>query len=309
MSQPLIQFDHVSKEFSGDFWKKKIRALEDVTFEVRQGDIFGFVGPNGSGKTTSIKVLMGLIQPTTGHASILGKPPNDAAAKRTIGYLPENAYYYDYLRTEEVIDFYGRLFGLSRHERIKKTDELLQLVGLADRRGRKLRTFSKGMLQRIGIAQALVNDPEVVIFDEPMSGLDPIGRKEIRDIILRLRDEGKTILFSSHILPDIEAICDQVAIVVKGKVRASGAIEDLVRPKVKNIEVTYRGKIGEESLPWGERVVRRTTGDLVVLFLKDPSILEDVLAWARGKSLGLLSVIPHKEGLEDIFLEQVEAAR
>src|SRR5580765_5497249 len=209
---PTIEFSHVTKDFQSDFWKPKFRSLEDVSFQVPEGGLFVFIGHQAAEKTTCIKILLGLLRPTEGEIKIFGRSIQDPEFRRELGYLPESAYYYEYLAAGEILDFYARLFGLTSSVRRKRIDELLELVGLADRKGDKLKTFSKGMLQRIGIAQSMINDPKLVVLDEPMSGLDPKGRKEVRDIIVRLSEKGKTILFSSHILSDVEAICDDVAI-------------------------------------------------------------------------------------------------
>jgi ABC-2 type transport system ATP-binding protein len=307
MTQAMIQIRDLTKDYKTDFWKPRHRALQDVSFDVEEGSVFGLIGPNGAGKTTTIKILMGLIHPTAGSVTVLGQPEDAIRTKRFIGYLPEAGYYYDYLKTEEVLDFYGRLFGYGTAERRKKTAELLELVGLADRRGVRLRHYSKGMLQRIGIAQAMVNDPKVIILDEPMSGLDPVGRRDVRDIILRLRDQGKTILFSSHVLPDIEALCDHVAILVRGKLRAAGSLAELVNPRIKNTELVFRGSPGQALLgAWKEKVRLRQVGNEVVVSTADVALLGDLLDWGRGQALELISVVPQKETLEDIFVEKLE---
>lgn len=311
MSQKVLEVRNLRKKFKTDFWKPEVLVLDDISFDVEEGDVFGLVGPNGAGKTTVIKTLMGLIQPTAGSVSIMGKDVRDPDAKRQVGYLPENAYYYDFLRTEEVIDLYGRLFGLSAKERRMKTDELLELVGLADRRGVLLKHYSKGMLQRIGIAQALVNDPKILVFDEPMSGLDPLGRKDVRDIIVRLKEKGKTICFSSHILSDIETVCERIVIIIKGKLKALGSLSELINPRIRTIDVLFAGPIKGAPLPEGlEQVVRRRSmGDQTLLILSDEKRLEDLLNWGRQSGLKLLSVVPHGESLEDIFVEKVAESR
>ena len=204
-------------------------ALDGLSLTVRRGEIFGFLGPNGAGKTTTLKILLGLVRATSGRAFLLGESVGDVATRRRIGFLPESPYFYDYLTAEEFLGFYGQLAGLSRAVTTQRVDDLLQLVGLAEARGRQLRKFSKGMLQRIGLAQALIHDPELVILDEPMTGLDPVGRKQVRDLILSLRDRGKTVFFSTHILHDVEMICDRVGIVMKGRLVASGRVDELVR--------------------------------------------------------------------------------
>ncbi|HLG20442.1 MAG TPA: ABC transporter ATP-binding protein [Bdellovibrionota bacterium] len=308
MNETIVEFEKVTKDFTGDFWKKKVRGLDDVTFSVHDGDVFGLIGPNGAGKTTAIKILMGLLKPTRGSVRVLGLPVTDIQTKRYLGYLPENAYYYDYLRTEELLDFYGRLFGLRRSKRHDRIDELLEAVGLSDKKGVHLRHYSKGMLQRIGIAQALMNDPKLVILDEPMSGLDPIGRKDMRDVILRLAQKGKTVLFSSHILTDVEAICERVGILIRGKLTACGSISELVRSRIKSIEVIFRRgtKDPTDSVPskWVGQVTMRKSGDQMVMSALRPDILNELIDWGRGRQWMLLSVVPQKETLEDIFMKE-----
>ncbi|MFH1018071.1 MAG: ABC transporter ATP-binding protein [Pseudomonadota bacterium] len=309
MMTPAVHIQDLTKEFSTDFWKPKSRVLEGLTLSVREGGIFGLVGPNGAGKTTTIKILLGLLRPTSGSARIFGHSVSEIGFKKDVGYLPENAYYYEFLRAREILDFYGRLFGLSRSERARRTEELLGLVGLSKDRDLKLRFFSKGMFQRIGIAQALVNDPKLVILDEPMSGLDPIGRKEMRDIILKLAEQGKTVFFSSHILSDVEAICDDVAILVRGKLKASGSLGELVRSGVKSMEIVFEGS-GPASHPekWEGRVSLRVVGRQFVLSTRESELLPEILSWGSQKGFALVSVVPQRESLEDLFMEHVGAA-
>ena len=221
-AQTVLKTQGLTKTYHTGFWGRRMVALEGLDLEVCRGEVFGFLGPNGAGKTTTLKLLMGLIYPTSGKAWILDKEIGDVAVKQHIGFLPESPYFYDYLTAEEFLRFYGQLFGLSRAVLSHRLDELFRLVGLSQVRKLQLRKFSKGMLQRIGIAQALVNDPQLVILDEPMSGLDPVGRKEIRDLILQLKTQGKTIFFSSHILHDAEVLCDRVGILIKGLMVALG---------------------------------------------------------------------------------------
>jgi ABC-2 type transport system ATP-binding protein len=270
--------------------RKKIRAVESVSFEVHKNEIFGFVGPNGAGKTTTIKMLMGLIYPSAGSIELLGKRVPDIEAKRHIGFLPENPYFYDYLTGTELLDFVGQLFGLSREERRSRIERLLDLVGLSRAGKLPLRKYSKGMLQRVGIAQALINDPELVVLDEPMSGLDPIGRKEIRDLIVKLKDDGKTVFFSTHILSDVELICDRVAIVVGGRLRDVGPLEKLLSPKLLHTEVVLEegGARRELRLPPNEDV-------------------NAYLQRAIAKGQQVVSVTPRRESLEDLFVREVES--
>ena len=229
--EPVIEIKGLTKDYEKGFWKKKtIRALEDLDLSVEGSQIFGFPGGNGAGKTTTIKLLMSLIFPTSGSARILGKDIGDTSMHQLIGYCPESPYFYDYLKATEIMDYFGQLFGLDKAARAKRTEELLSRVSL-DRKdwNKQLRKFSKGMLQRVGLAQCLINDPQIVFMDEPMSGLDPVGRRQVRELIAELRDEGKTIFMSSHILTDIEALCDNVAILRSGRLVETGNLSELLR--------------------------------------------------------------------------------
>jgi ABC-2 type transport system ATP-binding protein len=282
-----------------------------LDLEVEPGEIFGFLGPNGAGKTTTIKLLMGLIYPTSGTAWILDREIGDVAVKREIGFLPEAPYFYEYLTGEEFLWFYGQLFGLDSMVLAKKIDQMLEMVKLTEARRLPLGKFSKGMLQRIGLAQALINDPRVVILDEPMSGLDPIGRRDVRDIILHLRDQGKTVFFSTHILPDVEMICDRVGILVKGRLTAVGAVQDLVGAgAVTAIEIVVQG-LAESGVQEAERlggtVVKR--GDQVLIKLEDATKVNHVLDVIRRHAGRLVSFVPHKRSLEDLFLREVGVGR
>jgi ABC-2 type transport system ATP-binding protein len=229
-------------------WQPAVTALAGLSLTVQTGEIYGFLGPNGAGKTTTLKILMGLIRASGGRAEVLGRPAGDVEVRQHIGFLPESPYFYDYLTAEEFLAFYGRLAGLDRGGMPDRIAGLLKLVGLTGARERQLRTFSKGMLQRIGLAQALVHDPALVILDEPMSGLDPIGRKEVRDLILGLRERGKTVFFSTHIIPDVEAMCDRVGIVVKGRVVAEGRVDELAaQGRCRSLEELLLQKAGVET--------------------------------------------------------------
>ena len=286
-------------------WEKPVTALSDVSLSVAQGEIFGFLGHNGAGKTTMMKMLLGLLRPTSGYAELLGSPVGCVDVRARIGYLPESPYFYDYLTAEEFLHFYGKLAGLDRETIGKRIPALLERVCLAEARHRQLRKFSKGMLQRIGLAQALIHGPELVILDEPMSGLDPIGRKEVRDLILGLRDQGTTVFFSTHIISDVEMICDRVGILAKGRVLSVGRIEDLVNDHgTESLEVVSDGVVGD-SLPDIKRLATRIIQrrDRCMIMLPGRNQLEQVLAVLRTAGGKLVSVIPHKKSLEDIFLE------
>src|SRR6478609_8405583 len=239
---PALATHELTKDYAVGFWRKRpYRALDRLTLQVQPGEVFGFLGPNGAGKTTTLKLLMQLVFPTTGRASILGRPVGDLAVRQRIGYLPENPYFYDNLTAEELLEYFGSLFGYSRSDCQARASRLLDEVGLGAERRMQLRKFSKGMVQRVGLAQAVLNDPDVIFLDEPMSGLDPLGRRDVRALMLELRDQGRTIFFSSHILSDAEALCSQVGIVAKGRLAAAGRIADLGEFAVQGWELVMAG--------------------------------------------------------------------
>src|SRR3954452_6648541 len=263
MGMYAIEIQGLSKNYAVGFWKKQIRpALKSLELKVNVGETFGFLGPNGAGKTTTLKLLMGIIFPTAGSATILGKDLFDPEIKRKIGFLPEQPYFYDYLSAPELLDYYARLSGVPADQRRRRTTDLLDRVGLGDVGNKQLRKFSKGMLQRVGIAQAIVHDPEVVFLDEPMSGLDPLGRHEVRELIQSLKDDGKTIFFSTHILSDAEALCDRVGIIYKGELRGVGTVNDLRSVSGGKTEVIWEGA---SALPYltAHLTESHVTGDLV----------------------------------------------
>jgi ABC-2 type transport system ATP-binding protein len=305
----VLRADGLAKTFRLGFFRKRIEAVKSVSFEVRRGEIFGFLGPNGAGKTTTLKMLMGLIFPSAGRAEVLGLPVPTRSAKRRLGYLPESPYFYDYLTPEEFLDFIGALCDLPAAERRARADRLIRRVGLDHARGRPLRKFSKGMLQRIGIAQALMADPELVILDEPMTGLDPLGRKEVRDLILELRDEGKTIFFSTHILPDVEMTCDRVAIVIGGSLRSVGPLGALLSARLLSTEVVLRppaGGLSRLALPAGARqAVSSDHG--VSLELPDGTDVDAFLRAALAVGASVVSVSPRRESLEDLFVREAQS--
>ncbi len=302
----MIRTEGLTKVFTVGFRGRKVRALEGLTLEVKRGEIFGFLGPNGAGKTTTIKILTGLLYPTEGRAWIMGREIGDVSVKERMGFLPENPSFYEYLTGLEFLNFYGQLLKIPYDERLHRIGELFSLVGLEGAEELQLRRYSKGMIQRIGIAQALLNNPEVVILDEPMSGLDPLGRKEIRDLILRLRDEGKTVFFSTHILSDVEMICDRVAILVKGRLKAVGPLDELLGGYVKSIEVTVRdpGGVFEEVKDLAERVIRRE--DLLLISLKDEETVERVIEVVRERKGRIHSIVPQRLSLEEYFVKMQE---
>jgi ABC-2 type transport system ATP-binding protein len=306
--ETVVKIDALSKVFNLGFWGRRVTAVDGLSLEVRRGEVFGFLGPNGAGKTTTLKILMGLIYPTSGATWIFGRPVGDSFAKAKVGFLPESPYFYDYLTGREFLKFYGHLFGLWGKTLDTRIDELLGLVGMAHARDLQLRKFSKGMLQRVGIAQALINDPELVVLDEPMSGLDPVGRKEVRDLILRLKESGKTILFSSHILHDAELLCDRVAMILKGRLVASGHVSELIdQGTTHSVElvIDHLSPDGLEHLrPLIEKVV--VQGDRLLAVLRHPGDVDAALDIIRAAKASLISLTPHKSSLEDLFIRMVK---
>jgi ABC-2 type transport system ATP-binding protein len=306
-----IETEDLTKDYTIGFWRKRPRrALDRLTLQVRPGEVFGFLGPNGAGKTTTLKLLMRLVFPTSGRAEILGRPAGDVSVRRRIGFLPENPYFYDHLTAEELLHYFGRLFGLDRVTRRQRTARLLDEVGIGPERRIALRRYSKGMVQRVGLAQALLNEPEVVFLDEPMSGLDPIGRRMVRDLILRLRDGGATIFFSSHILTDAEALCSRVAIVARGRLLASGALNEMLAFEVKGWELVVDGleETGLESLRGAIEGARRIADGRYALELPPEARPEDWLRRVAPLGARVVSLNPLRETLEDFFVRQVTPA-
>ncbi|HSK45992.1 MAG TPA: ABC transporter ATP-binding protein [Candidatus Binatia bacterium] len=296
-----IEIQGLSKNYAVGFWKKQIRpALKSLDLKVKVGETFGFLGPNGAGKTTTLKLLMGIIFPTAGSATILGKDLFDPEIKRKIGFLPEQPYFYDYLSAPELLDYYARLSGVSAGVRRQRITDLLGRVGLSDVGNKQLRKFSKGMLQRVGIAQAIIHDPEVVFLDEPMSGLDPLGRHEVRELIQQLKDEGKTIFFSTHILSDAETLCDRVAVIHKGELRGVGVVNDFRSSIAEKTEVVW---MGAAALPAAAQLVleHHETGDTVRATVQSAD-LDRVLEKLREQRARLISVTPVHRTLEEYFL-------
>jgi ABC-2 type transport system ATP-binding protein len=308
MSETVLLADGLAKTFHLGLFRKRVLAVTEASFEVHRGEIFGFLGPNGSGKTTTLKMLMGLVFPTKGRALVLGRPVPNREAKRRLGYLPETPYFYEYLTPEEFLDLAGALCDIPKLLRRQRAAKLITRVGLDHARGRALRKFSKGMLQRIGIAQSLMGDPELVVLDEPMTGLDPLGRKEIRDLMLELRSEGRTVLYSTHILPDVEMTCDRVAMIFAGRVRSVGPLSELLTTRLLSTEVAFRrDESALPPLPTG--ATTRTSPDARLVDLPEEANVDAFLLAALQRGCQLLAVIPRRESLEDLFVREAQAGK
>jgi len=278
-AEPVIQVHNLTKIYR-DFWgRKKVRAVNSLSLEIHRGEVFGLLGPNGSGKTTTLKMLLGLLFPTEGEITVLGKPASDVEKNERIGYLPEESYLYRFLNAEETLDFYGRLFNMSAADRKQRTDELIKKVGLDGARRRQLKEYSKGMTRRIGLAQALINNPDLVLLDEPTSGLDPIGTREMKDMIIDLKNQGKTVVMCSHLLADVQDVCDRIAILYSGELKIMGKVEDLLQDQGETQLLT--SKLDDETV----------------------QEIEEVLARHNAK---LVNVDHPKSSLEDLFLKTVK---
>jgi ABC-2 type transport system ATP-binding protein len=308
MAGPVIEIENLTKEYPFGFLHlKKKTSLEGLSMQVEDGEVFGFLGPNGAGKSTTIKLLVGLIFPTAGTARIMGKSISDTEMHRDIGYLPEQPYFYDYLTAAEVLDYFARFHDLSGNDRRERVQRMLKKVGLETAKKIQLRKYSKGMLQRVGLAQAILHDPKVVILDEPMSGLDPVGRREVRDIILELKRDGKTVLFSTHILPDAEMLCDRVGVIVGGKLRGVGAPGEIVGMKAQGLEILF--ELAGDA-PAGNALLTKATktGEGYRLQVSEEE-LYSAIEQIRGSNGRILSVMQVKASLEEYFMHLVEADR
>ncbi|HLZ00153.1 MAG TPA: ABC transporter ATP-binding protein [Candidatus Angelobacter sp.] len=298
---PAVEISGLTKSYTAGFFRqKRITALQPLHLTIEEGEIFGFLGPNGAGKTTTLKLLMGIVFPTAGSAKILGRDFRDPDVRKEIGFLPEQPYFYDYLSAPELLDYYAQLSGVPREERRKRIPLLLEQTGLADAGRKQLRKFSKGMLQRVGIAQAMIHNPRIVFLDEPMSGLDPVGRREIRELILTLKRDGKTVFFSTHILSDAEALCDRVAVIHKGVLRGIGVVEDLKSQTADKSEIIWQGAhaLAAVSAMVGKAHV---TGEVVRGVVNSPE-LDQLLEKLRREKARLISVTPLHGALEDYFV-------
>lgn len=300
-----IEILGLEKTYTVGFWRKRPKcALRPLHLKVEEGEVFGFLGPNGAGKTTTLKLLMGLVFPSGGSARILGMEINDPRMKAQIGFLPEQPYFYDYLTASELLEYYAQLSGVAPPERRRKVAEVLGRVGLQDAGGMQLRKFSKGMLQRVGIAQAILHDPKVVFLDEPMSGLDPIGRREVRDLMVELKRQGKTVFFSTHILADAEALCDRVAIIHLGELRGVGAVADLTSSVEGKVEIIWNGS----SIPSSLKTLTsecQLSGDTVRVVVREAN-QDAAIDALRGAGVRITSITPVRTSLEEYFVRKLK---
>jgi ABC-2 type transport system ATP-binding protein len=301
--EPALAVSHLAKSFRTS-WGKRVNAIADASFEVTPGEIFGLLGPNGAGKSTTFKIVLGLMQASSGEGTLLGAPLNSVAVRSRVGFLPENPYFYDYLTAQEFLGTCALLTAVPRADRRRRIEDTLDRVGLDPRIKLRLSKFSKGMLQRVGLAQAILHDPELLILDEPMSGLDPIGRRQVRDLILELKESGKTIIFSSHVLPDVESLCERVAILVQGVVRQAGRVDELVHHQA-GFEIEVRDLPDSLWEHWQGRGDARHSGDRVVVTVANKDELEERLRQILGSGATLLAVKPRHGTLEDVFLAEV----
>lgn len=307
MPEPAIETENLTKDYPTGFLEtKKMRSLDGLTMQVETGEVFGFLGPNGAGKSTTIKLLMSIIFPTSGTARILGRPIDDISMHRDIGYLPEQPYFYDYLTAAELLDYFARIHGMRAAVRRERVEMMLKVVGLDTAKKIQLRKYSKGMLQRVGLAQALLHDPKLVILDEPMSGLDPMGRREVRDIILALKQQGKTVLFSTHILSDAEALCDRVAVIVGGKLQGVGAPDAIVGLKSQGVEILFEHGGGGKTSKILERAT--ATGSRYRIQVGEESLYA-TLDELRQIGARIVAVTQLKPTLEEYFMHLVAANR
>ncbi|MEM7138522.1 MAG: ABC transporter ATP-binding protein [Myxococcota bacterium] len=302
--ETVLSVRDLHKVYHIGFFRKRVEAVNGVSFTVGRGEIFGLLGPNGAGKTTTIKSTLRLIFPTSGEIRIFGRPGDDREAAKRVGYMPENPYIYQYLKPVEFLDLCGRLVGIPKSERRSRSEAMIDKVGLRHAVDRPIGKFSKGMMQRIGLAQALLHDPELLVLDEPMSGLDPIGRKEVRDLLLEQRNRGKTLLFTSHILSDVETLCDRVVIMQRGRITAEGRVHDLLQSTQRRFEVQLSGASNALKEALGQRatVVRDAEGEITLRAEGDEAVNE-ILRISSAAGARLEAMVPERQTLETLFIE------
>lgn len=306
--KPVLETRLLTKIYRSPIAQKKVKAVNRLSVTVEQGEIFGFLGPNAAGKTTTIKMLTGLLTPTSGEAFIFGERLGLTSVKMRIGFLPEQPYFYPYLSGAELLDFCAQIFGIPAGERKVKVGRLLKMVGLEGAARVRISSYSRGMLQRVGLAQALINDPELVILDEPLGGLDPVGRKDVRDIILSMRDAGKTVFFSSHILPDVEMICDRVGILINGKLMSVGRLDELLREEVQSIEITVRGLADPDLGKLKDKLERViVSGEKVMIEVNSPEVALQIQNEVLAAGGSVVSLVPRKKTLEEHFMKEMGA--
>ncbi len=301
---PVLEIEGLCKSFRSHWTFRSRPVIQDLNLQVEQGEVFGFLGPNGAGKTTTLKLLLGLVSPDKGRIRLFGRSQRDHRVRARLGYLPENPFFYEYLTGREFLDLYARFFDLSAAERRKRVAELLERTGISAAANVPLRKYSKGMVQRLGLAQALIGNPDLLLLDEPMSGLDPLGRRDVRDMLLELRGKGCTVFFSSHILQDAEMICDRVGILVEGKLRRVGSLKELVGEHIQAWEVTVSG----DKPGWPGEVLSRR-GDEILRRVTSEADLERLLAEIGRSGVRLVSLVPQRETLEQVFLRQVRSTQ
>lgn len=299
---PVLEINNLTKIFRKGFWGRKVTVVENLSLEIEANEIFGFLGPNGAGKTTTIKLILNLIFPTAGNIRIFGEKSDELSVRRRIGFLPENPYFYDYLKAGEFLLFYAKLLEMENRAAKTKAREVLELVGLKNEWNNQLRRFSKGMIQRIGLAQSLLNDPDLIILDEPLSGLDPVGRKEFREIILNLKERSKTVFFSSHILPDVEMVCDRVGIIINGRLVKTGEVGQMLGEATKSVDITAQFPSKPPDIKGADRIIARGT-QVFITTAGDPQPVIRQIMDAGGK---VVSVSPHRKNLEELFMAEME---
>ena len=302
-----VRIQGLQKTYQHPWTLKRTQALVGLNLEVRRGEVFGYLGPNGAGKTTTLKILTGLLKPTSGTASIFGEPIHRVASRRRIGFLPEQPYFFDSLTGPEYLEFVARLSGMPAQEATRAARAWHAKVGLGERGRQVLRKYSKGMLQRLGLAAAMVHEPDLLILDEPMSGLDPFGRRDVRDLILEQRERGTTVLFSSHILPDVEALCDRVAILLEGRLERVATVGELIEGSAPSVEVRLGGSpVLEIPARFAGTVRRSDSGGATELVVSEPERLQDLLAWLVAERVPVLGVTPRRASLEEMFMAAAE---